>query len=84
MNVNKTTTKTDQTSEVAQDYAIELVEVTKQFGDNVVLHGISLDIPSGEFLVLLGPSGCGKALFSRSSQAWKMPRKVKSISMGGW
>jgi ABC-type sugar transport system ATPase subunit len=61
MNVNKTTTKTDFASEATQEYAIELVEVTKHFGDNVVLHGISLDIPNGEFLVLLGPSGCGKS-----------------------
>jgi ABC-type sugar transport system ATPase subunit len=54
-------TNIDQTPQVASEYTIEIVEVTKQFGDNVVLHGISLDVPSGEFLVLLGPSGCGKS-----------------------
>jgi ABC-type sugar transport system ATPase subunit len=42
-------------------FAIELVEVTKKFGDNTVLHDINLDIHKGEFFVLLGPSGCGKS-----------------------
>jgi len=29
------------------------------------LHGLSLDVPVGEFLTLLGPSGCGKSTFLR-------------------
>jgi ABC-type sugar transport system ATPase subunit len=41
--------------------AIELVEVTKKFGDNTVLSDINIDILEGEFFVLLGPSGCGKS-----------------------
>jgi ABC-type sugar transport system ATPase subunit len=41
--------------------AIELIEVTKKFGENTVLSDINIDIESGEFFVLLGPSGCGKS-----------------------
>ena len=39
---------------------IELKNVTKAFGENVVLKGIDLEIYENEFVTLLGPSGCGK------------------------
>jgi multiple sugar transport system ATP-binding protein len=34
--------------------------VTKRFGDSVAVDRLTLDIPDGELLVLLGSSGCGK------------------------
>jgi len=40
---------------------IELVEVTKRYGNATALTSLSLEIEPGEFLVLLGPSGCGKS-----------------------
>ncbi|MFN2239234.1 MAG: phosphate ABC transporter ATP-binding protein PstB [Thermoanaerobaculia bacterium] len=36
------------------------------YGDNQVLHGISLDIPEKQVTALIGPSGCGKSTFIRS------------------
>jgi sulfonate transport system ATP-binding protein len=32
----------------------------KDFGDNRVLRGIDLDIPAGQFVAVIGKSGCGK------------------------
>ena len=37
-----------------------LEKVVKQFGKVEVVHGVSLDIGSREFIVLVGLSGCGK------------------------
>ena len=39
---------------------IEIKGLTKEFGGNVVLKGIDLDIYENEFVTFLGPSGCGK------------------------
>src|SRR5690554_1149086 len=44
---------------------IELKNVTKAFGDQVVLKSVNLDIFENEFVTLLGPSDCGKTTLLR-------------------
>jgi multiple sugar transport system ATP-binding protein len=44
---------------------IELRNVGKNYGSVPVLDDISLDMGSGEFVVLVGPSGCGKSTLLR-------------------
>ena len=44
---------------------IEIKNVVKTFGQQVVLKGINLDIYENEFVTLLGPSGCGKTTLLR-------------------
>jgi len=39
---------------------IQLVDVTKSYGDHLVVDRINLVVPKGEFVSILGPSGCGK------------------------
>ncbi|MBP3887871.1 MAG: ABC transporter ATP-binding protein [Cellulosilyticum sp.] len=50
---------------MGNDYIIDLKNITKQYGDNVVLDNINMYIRRNEFLTLLGPSGCGKTTLLR-------------------
>ncbi|TQO19335.1 amino acid ABC transporter ATP-binding protein (PAAT family) [Rhodoglobus vestalii] len=54
-----TTTATSETPMVFAD------RVSKSFGSNEVLKGISLTVPRGEVMCLVGPSGSGKSTFLR-------------------
>ena len=45
---------------------VEFRTIQKTYGGKVkVLHGISFDIVAGEFVVLVGPSGCGTSTLLR-------------------
>ncbi|WP_308639946.1 amino acid ABC transporter ATP-binding protein [Paenibacillus silvisoli] len=44
---------------------IEVTDLSKAFGDNVVLKNISASINSQEVVVVIGPSGSGKSTFLR-------------------
>ena len=43
------------------DYAIEIHDLKKQFGDFVAVDGISFNIPRGKIFGFLGPNGSGKS-----------------------
>lgn len=44
---------------------ISIRNITKKYGDTVVIPDLSADIHDGEFFTLLGPSGCGKTTLLR-------------------
>jgi len=55
--ISAPTGTSDMTSETP---AIQLIGLSKKFGDTLVVDHLNLDIRRGEFFSLLGPSGCGK------------------------
>ena len=34
-------------------------DVRKNYGELEVIHGVTTDVADGEFVVIVGPSGCG-------------------------
>ena len=62
--------------------AIEIVGVSKTFGENTVVDDLDLAIGDGEFFSLLGPSGCGKTTTLRMVAGFERPTSG-SILLGG-
>ena len=61
---------------------IDIVGVSKSYGDNLVLDDLNLYIRENEFLTLLGPSGCGKttvtcALLQALAESGRCPGAAK-------
>lgn len=61
---------------------INLVNISKSFGDTVVLDEMNLYIRENEFLTLLGPSGCGKTTTLRIIGGFETPDKGQVIFEG--
>jgi ABC-type polar amino acid transport system ATPase subunit len=60
--------------------SIEIANIKKSFGRTQVLNDISLDIPSGQMVALLGPSGSGKPRCCVLSPGWSIRPAVISVS----
>jgi spermidine/putrescine transport system ATP-binding protein len=52
---------------------VRLVDVVKQFGEQVAVDHIDLEVRDGEFFSLLGPSGCGKTTTLRMIGGFEQP-----------
>jgi ABC-type nitrate/sulfonate/bicarbonate transport system ATPase subunit len=46
-----------------RDVKVEVVGLTKKFGDLLVLNDVNFSVAKGEFLAIVGPTGCGKTTF---------------------
>lgn len=54
---------------------IQIKNIHKTFGNNVILRGIDLNINKGQVVVILGPSGSGKTTFLRCLNALEIPEQ---------
>ena len=48
---------------MADEIKVKVNNMTKKFGDLLVLNDVSFDVNKGEFLCIVGPTGCGKTTF---------------------
>ena len=57
------------------NYKVEVHNLTKNFGSLKVLNDISFNIKKGEFVCIVGPTGCGKTTFLNLLTRIYMPTK---------
>ena len=61
---------------------IELKNIVKAYGDNVVVKGMNLYVNDNEFITFLGPSGCGKTTTLRMIGGFESPDSGEIILNG--
>ena len=61
---------------------LEVKNLKKKFGNNIVLNGIDLKVEKGDRLAIIGPSGCGKSTLLRCLNMIERPTSGKVIFEG--
>ncbi len=61
---------------------IEIRECSAAYGENAVLHKVSLTIEQGELVVIIGPSGCGKTTLLKMINGIVTPTEGEVIVNG--
>ncbi len=64
------------------DKLIDLVNISKSYGKNLILDDLNLYVRENEFITLLGPSGCGKTTTLRLIGGFESPDTGKIIFDG--
>jgi NitT/TauT family transport system ATP-binding protein len=61
---------------------VSVHNVWKQYGDNVVLENLRLEVPDNEFVTIVGASGCGKTTFLRMLLGTEQPTRGQILIDG--
>jgi putative spermidine/putrescine transport system ATP-binding protein len=67
---------------MASSSDVQLIGVTKRFGNTVAVDRIDAEVASGTYCCLLGPSGCGKTTTLRMIAGHELPTSGE-IAIGG-
>lgn len=61
---------------------IEVKNLWKEYGDNVVLERMNLQVKAGEFITMVGASGCGKSTFLKMLLGMEGPTRGELLLDG--
>jgi ABC-2 type transport system ATP-binding protein len=64
------------------EYAVEVVELTKRFGDFTAVNGVTFNIQPGEIFGFLGPNGAGKTTTIRMLLGLLRPTSGRAAVLG--
>ena len=64
--MTSTQDKTSSMPQTTEEHLIELNDVSVQFGRQTVLRSLSLSIPAGQTVAIIGESGCGKTVLMKT------------------
>lgn len=73
---------TNPLSGKSKDIAVETVDLTKHYGEVTALSGVNIQIESGDYFVLLGPSGGGKTTLLRLIGGFVRPDRGRVLLHG--
>lgn len=59
------------------DSIIRVENITKAFGENIVLENVNTVVNKGDIIAIIGPSGCGKSTFIRMLNLLEKPTSGK-------
>lgn len=72
----------EQRAQAVSSGSLALEHITRTFGDHVAVNDVSLEVPSGELLALIGASGSGKTTTLRMAAGYETPDSGKVLLDG--
>src|SRR2546430_17055387 len=64
------------------DKVVQVENLSKKYGDNVAVNGISLNLTKGEVFAFLGPNGAGKTTTVEILECLRNPTGGQALALG--